>query len=925
MASARKGSRPFLLGGIATIDNSARRPDVKYRAFVSFSHESDGRLARALESSLSRFAKPWYRIRTMRIFQDKVSLSANPSLWNSIEAALGRSEYLLLLASPASANSRWVQRELGWWLQNRPVDRLIICLTDGVILWSNEAGDFDWEKSTAIPGSLKGVFSAEPLYADFRAAKAAGKFVDSEPQYRDALLDVAAPLMGRAKDELDGDDIRLHRKARRTALAAAAFIVVLGVIAGAAMKTAQQRQKTAVSRALASDAASPLDDRSLAMLLSIESRRIADTVESRRALLASIQRVPHTEAFLWGHSGAATSAVFSPDGQTVLSAGWDDRLIVWSAATHQLIGPPIVSPKGLVSVAFNPDGSRFASAASGSIILWDTKSRQPVGEPFHASAEFVHVGFSANGKLLAASTGAYGAHPAHVLLWDVASHERIGEPILGSHFAFGANDALLAIARYQDLVLYDLRSRREVGRPLTGPVKNIASVAFSSDGAIVAAGAEDTSIVLWDVKGHRPLGTLAGHSATVTSLLFDGRGENLYSGSLDGTVIRWDVENLQVIDTPLKNFGASISSIYSRADGEVRSLALEKERVVILDVNGNPPLGRRIRAPGSNGSNIAFSPGGRLLVSGGEFGDVSVWDVASGKPSGMPLSGHERQVSSLAYAPDGKKLISGSMDGTVIFWDMATRTALGPPVTANKSPVWSLACSPDGKTVAAGGDAQLVIWDLAARKQWGPPATSQRDRIWSLAFSPDGASLASAGNSLVAALWKTGPQFQIARTLGNPVVDDDFELMPAGVTFNPDGTLLATTTPGHSVTLWKVANGQPIAPALYGHTEAVSSVAFSGDGQMLASGSADGNIRLWDVPTHELIGTLGSDQQAIHSIALDPRTGILASVGADDSIVFWNVDFDEWIRRACRIANRNLTPKEWNTYLGARPYRKSCP
>ena len=53
--------------------------------------------------------------------------------------------------------------------------------------------------------------------------------------------------------------------------------------------------------------------------------------------------------------------------------------------------------------------------------------------------------------------------------------------------------------------------------------------------------------------------------------------------------------------------------------------------------------------------------------------------------------------------------------------------------------------------------------------------------------------------------------------------------------------------------------------------------------------------------------------------------GILASVGADDSIAFWNVDFDEWTRRACRIANRNLTPKEWNTYLPASPYRKSCP
>jgi hypothetical protein len=47
---------------------------------------------------------------------------------------------------------------------------------------------------------------------------------------------------------------------------------------------------------------SHVDDRSLAMLLSIESDRIADTVESRRALLAAIQRAPQAEAFLWGHT-----------------------------------------------------------------------------------------------------------------------------------------------------------------------------------------------------------------------------------------------------------------------------------------------------------------------------------------------------------------------------------------------------------------------------------------------------------------------------------------------------------------------------------------------------------------------------------------------------------------------------------------------
>jgi WD40 repeat protein len=863
----------------------------------------------------------------MRVFRDKTSLSANPSLWNSIEQALSESEYCLLLASPASAKSPWVQQEIQWWLHNRSVEKLLIGLTDGDILWDGQTGDFDWGKTTAIPDCLKGAFAAEPLYADFRPAKAGGSFLDSDPAYRGALLDVAAPLAGRPKDDLESEDIRLHRKARRTVGVVAVVTVVLAVTAGVGLNMSYQRQKTAASRALASEAMSHVDDRSLALLLSMEARRIADTVEARRSLLTTLQRVPHAEAFLWGHTAAVKRAVFSPDGQTVLSAGSDDRMILWRVSTHQPIGQPVEGPKSLVSVAFNPDGYQFASAGGASVVIWDTGSRQPVGAPFTTDTkeQFEKVVFSFSGKLLAASTAAFGGHPATVVMWDVATRERIGQPVEGSTFAFSPNDTLLAIARYKELVLYDIRSHRLVAKPLDGHLENITSVAFSPDGTTVATGSSDKTIALWDLERHSRLGTLRGHSATVTSLLFDPQGSILLSGSDDGAIMRWNVEDLKAIDTPVQSSGAAISSIFFGTDGRARSLALEKDRVIVINLDDDPPLGRRVRASNVGSSKLAFSPNGRFLASSGEFGAVLEWDVDSGKLNGMALSGHDRPVSSLAYAPDGKVLVSGSEDGTVIFWDMENREPLVPPIKAHRSPVWSMAASPDGKTVVSGADAQLVFWDLAARRQRGSPISSQKDRIWALAFSPDGKFLASAGNDRVVQIWKTGDQPQPVKTLGVSTAGHYKWVTPAGACFNPDGTLLAMSTREDVVTLWNVRTGQAVPPALYGHTKSVSSVDFRRDGKVLASGSEDGDIRLWDVETHELLGTLSAKQKAIKSVVFSPRNDVLASVGEEDSIIFWEGGFAGWSGRACRIANRNLTREEWATYIGKLPYRKTCP
>src|SRR5262249_28753068 len=104
---------------------------MKYHGFLSYSHAAYGQLAPAVHRALHNLARPWYSFRLIHVFRDQTSLSANPALWGSIQAALASSEYFLLMASPEAALSKWVQQEVRWWLANRSISKLFIILTDG--------------------------------------------------------------------------------------------------------------------------------------------------------------------------------------------------------------------------------------------------------------------------------------------------------------------------------------------------------------------------------------------------------------------------------------------------------------------------------------------------------------------------------------------------------------------------------------------------------------------------------------------------------------------------------------------------------------------------------------------------------------------------------------------------------------------------
>ena len=380
-----------------------------YDAFISYSHRLDAAITARLQAELQRFAKPWYRIRALQVFRDQTSLAASPHLWTTIEEALSDSSWLILMASPESAQSGWVAREISWWRAHRPMNHLLVVVTGGDLVWDESAGDLDWAATTALPEQVLGhAFREEPRWVDLRWARdQAGRLRSADPRLQDAVADLAAAIRHVPKDSLIGEHIRRRRRAVRAVAAAAAALVVLlafsltaAFIAQGQRDRADRENTVATAGLLASTAVALTSSRpDLAQLFAVQAYRLdPGNPQARAALFATVQADPQVQRFLVA-PGPVSALAISPDGGVIVAGTRNGWVRGWNLARFtpvsygRMAGP-------VTGVAVSADGTTVAAATGRSARIW-VHGRLAASRSAPPGAAFTAAGVSPSGRFAA--------------------------------------------------------------------------------------------------------------------------------------------------------------------------------------------------------------------------------------------------------------------------------------------------------------------------------------------------------------------------------------------------------------------------------------------------------------------------------------------------------------------------------------------
>ena len=740
-----------------------------HTAFISYSH-SDEKVAGWLHRRLETYRIPsdvapqagvkgLFGRRIGRVFRDRAEFAAGGELIEEIQAALKRSDHLIVLCSPKAAASRHVDAEIEYFASLGKTGRIIPVIVEG-------------DPPTCFPAALRS--GPERLGADLRADK----------DGRDAgSLKILAGLLGVGQDDLFKRERRRQRI--NLLLLSGVAAVFAGVAVFAGIQTLSERRERlraedALAQLFAQRASDPTSRPAARARYALAGMQLFPD-HAKALSLALGKTLQEQDRLLQTFENAGASAQFTSGGLVLRRA--DGTIAEWNSETGARKQLLLASSKEVRDIAWRADPPGLALAeADGSVHLLEGVNLperwvQPTGVGTVWS-----IAFSPDGRWLGIAGEGGTAEVRDARSGDVAFVLKPDRLALYK-IAFSSSGAFIATASHTgEAQIWDAKTGVLLHR-LAKHAERLRDMVFLGDGSRLATASMDKTIQLWDAATGAALQTLASHTNWVDALATDRRGKRLISGSSDGTAKLWDTGTGELTAT-LPSFGGPVYGVAMSADGQRVAAASADGTALLADVTD--PVGAvPLRAhEGGPLYRVGFSSDGNRLFTEGAVNAVRIWSSApasagSGVQAGVlerktvqskldrgevfvdsegtvqivdaktrqtlrTLVGHKIKVSHVAISKNGSLVATASQDNTAMIW----KRSGGAPLTILRGHIFPLelvALSPDGRfAVTASRDETARLWDVASGRQllkW-PTHTRWMD---SLGFSDDGRTVLGKG------------------------------------------------------------------------------------------------------------------------------------------------------------------------------------